>query len=57
MATPLFLPMRSMGRGTIRRMVEGSSGLRSIAAVEGLPYPSTALRAVPLPTFGREDCA
>ena len=38
-----ILPARSGGRGAIRRMGEGSSGL---SVLHG---PSTALRAVPLP--------
>jgi Fusaric acid resistance protein-like len=37
--------MRSMGRGTARRVVEGSP------AEAGASYPSTTLRVVPLPIF------
>jgi hypothetical protein len=37
---PKILPTRSVGRGTMRSMVEGSSNAGN--------YPSTTLRAVPL---------
>ena len=39
-----ILPTRSVGRGTMRSMVEGYMALKPGAA-----YPSTTLRVVPLP--------
>src|SRR5688500_1583740 len=51
--------MHSMGRGTMRSMVEGSvrRRLELLARTGGVgaSYPSTALRAVPLPIFDGED--
>ena len=44
-----YLP--DTGRGTIRRMVEGLLSVSSAGAVAR--YPSTKLRAVPLPVPGR----
>ncbi len=44
-----ILPVRSMGRGTRRSLVEGYS--RKLLPA----YPSTPLRGVPLPIFDGED--